>query len=917
MSQRSTILKSTQRRGIGNLINITTEQPRYHYQLPTTLLCNPRSLNNKVDELSLILNNNKVDIGAITETWFSPDQPVDQISIHGYNIFSRPRKEQRGGGVALYTKECLNATLLDNIEVPDDIEAIWVNVRPPRLPRSISNIVIGTVYYPPKSIIAQPLLDHISSTVDQILTRQPDSGIIVMGDFNRLELDPLLSNNFTQIVDKPTREDAILDKIITNLASFYNPVEISSPLGLSDHRCVIVRPKSPIRNTNTSKTRVVRPMKDSDVRECGSWLSDHDWLEVISTHDVTAKCTEFYETLNCVLDTYFPKKSVKKHPSDKSWLTPYIKSLVVKRQRAFHGNQQSLWRYFRNKINREIKLAKKTHYTTEVERLKKSNPSSWFREVRLITTGASTNRNIQLQNIDPTAHKDIASAICEKFAAVGNDLDPLDTSLLPAYLLAKPIPPVQPWEVLKQLQRISSTKASGPDNISARFIRQYSYELSKPLTHIINASFAQLIVPAQWKRAIVVPVPKTSPANIDNLRPIALTDHFAKVTEHFIAQQTMASIKPNLDPAQFGNIKNVSTTHCLIDVLHTLHANAELPKSISSILLTDFSKTFDHINHTIAVSKLLKLGVPPHLAAWIGDFISNHEQCVRYLDCLSEWTPTNAGVPQGTKLGAIIFLAVINDAGFKENNTSIKHFKYVDDMTVIETRDASVGSNLPSAITDLDVWSSDNKMQLNVKKCFTMDICFLRNQPVPLSLTLNDKTITQCAVIKLLGVFIQADLRWDTHVGSMIKRANSRLFMLRKLKYHYLSISDLVAIYTSFVRPILEYAAPAWSGALSSKQCNDLERVQKRACRIILGNDYVRYSDALQLCSIETLVCRRNHLCQSFAKTLPSSVLKRLLPKRYDSGYQLRNSGLLGQFKCRTERYRKSPLPHLTRLFNN
>ena len=102
-----------------------------------------------------------------------------------------------------------------------------------------------------------------------------------------------------------------------------------------------------------------------------------------------------------------------------------------------------------------------------------------------------------------------------------------------------------------------------------------------------------------------------------------------------------------------------------------------------------------------------------------------------------------------------------------------------------------------------------------------------------------------------------------------------------------------------------------------SKQCNDLERVQKRACRIILGNDYVRYSDALQLCSIVTLVCRRNHLCQSFAKTLPSSVLKHLLPQRYDSGYQLRNSGLLGQFKCRTERYRKSPLPHLTRLFNN
>ncbi len=237
----------------------------------------------------------------------------------------------------------------------------------------------------------------------------------------------------------------------------------------------------------------------------------------------------------------------------------------------------------------------------------------------------------------------------------------------------------------------------------------------------------------------------------------------------------------------------------------------------------------------------------------------------------------------------------------------------------METRNANVGSNLPSAITDLDVWSSDKKLQLHAKSCIPMDICFLRNPPHPLSLTLKDNQITQCVVVKLLGVFIQADLRWHTHVSSMIKRANSRLFMLRKLKFHYLSTTDLVTIYTSFVRPILEYAAPAWSGAISSKQCDDLERVQKRACRIILGDDcmYVHYSDALQLCNNETLQCHRNLLCQSFAKTLPSSVLKRLLPQRSDSGYQVRKSGPLGQFQSWKERYRKSPHPHLTRLYNN
>ena len=77
----------------------------------------------------------------------------------------------------------------------------------------------------------------------------------------------------------------------------------------------------------------------------------------------------------------------------------------------------------------------------------------------------------------------------------------------------------------------------------------------------------------------------------------------------------MDSIKTNLDPTQFGNIKGVSTTHCLIDILHTIHTNAELSKSVSSVLLTDFSKAFDHIDHTIAISSFLN---------WEFHFISFH-----------------------------------------------------------------------------------------------------------------------------------------------------------------------------------------------------------------------------------------------------------------------------------------------------
>ena len=111
-----------------------------------------------------------------------------------------------------------------------------------------------------------------------------------MGDFNRLDLEPILSNLLIQIVNQPTRNDAILDKIITNLANSYHPVEIAPPIGLSDHHCVIMKPKNPPPRDNSTCKRVVRPMKDSDVREFGLWISEHDWSEVRNASSSNEKC---------------------------------------------------------------------------------------------------------------------------------------------------------------------------------------------------------------------------------------------------------------------------------------------------------------------------------------------------------------------------------------------------------------------------------------------------------------------------------------------------------------------------------------------------------------------------------------------------------------------------------------------------
>ena len=108
----------------------------------------------------------------------------------------------------------------------------------------------------------------------------------------------------------------------------------------------------------------------------------------------------------------------------------------------------------------------------------------------------------------------------------------------------------------------------------------------------------------------VIPTPKKTPPSIDKLRPISLTHCLAKVAEGRVCKWIMNEIHSGVDARQFGNQKGVSATHCLIDVYHHLISGVEKTDSLSTLVLKDFSKSFDLIDHKIVIIKLLDLGCP-------------------------------------------------------------------------------------------------------------------------------------------------------------------------------------------------------------------------------------------------------------------------------------------------------------------
>jgi hypothetical protein len=169
---------------------------------------------------------------------------------------------------------------------------------------------------------------------------------------------------------------------------------------------------------------------------------------------------------------------------------------------------------------------------------------------------------------------------------------------------------------------------------------------------------------------------------------------------------------------------------------------------------------------------------------------------------------------------------------------------------------------------------------------------------------------------KLVGLVISSNLSWGPHVEYTVE--NAKLWLLVRFKNREEKQEQLLTLYQLKIRSIAEFAAPAFHGALTAKQSNELEMVQQKAFAIILGDRYKssnRYSNALALLGQDTLSSRRLKLCENFSQNcVKSDKHADLFPR--NEGPKTRHSKTFIEPKCKTSRYYNSAVPYLTRLLN-
>ena len=177
----------------------------------------------------------------------------------------------------------------------------------------------------------------------------------------------------------------------------------------------------------------------------------------------------------------------------------------------------------------------------------------------------------------------------------------------------------------------------------------------------------------------------------------------------------------------------------------------------------------------------------------------------------------------------------------------------IDDLSLLECRNVNDPTTIQNSVNELDIWTTNNNMKLNPKKCVVMNFSFMRTRIISPKITIGNHELNEVVVFKLLGVMVQNDLKWNCHVNDIVKRASMRLHMLRILKGFRLPVCDLVSVYCSYVRPVVEYCAPVWHPGLTEHQRAQIERIQRRACRLMLGPQYCKYSHALEALHLSTL----------------------------------------------------------------
>ena len=905
----------------------------------------------KIDNITLSMAN-KFDVICLSETWLTNDISNDMLDIDGYTLLRRDSGRMRGG-VAVYCNDSIVSTELKDV-YPTHSEGMWISMTIER-----KTMFVGIYYRPPNQSVADIdlFLNELQDSYDIARGKNPDS-IYIVGDFNdpckawssnhnKSDLKQLLyqwaeRNGLHQLINEPTfytsHSANVLDLIFTDSPTLIAEYGVLPPIDMHSkiYHCPVFCKIDVQRPNDCAYERHIWKYDLGDYVNLNLELYSVNWTNVLQSCITVSQAAN--SITNIVLDTsrkYIPNKKVVIRPKDKPWMTGYIRQLLRKRDRAFNkfkkyssDHYRSKWHAERRKLNAAIRAAKVDYNQKLSSSLSSVNTSTKdFWHFTKCVMGIKSETNIPTI-IDEGTFYSTSSTKAELFASYFasqstiqiDDMPPLPYNDINQNMNIIENIFVDELDVFKILKSLNVKKASGPDLLSNRILRECALSLAKPLQQLFNFSLSSGIFPAQWKVSNTCPIYKTAERNKkNNYRPVSLLCNKSKVLETIVFKHLYLFCKNNnaLTWKNSGFKENDSTVLQCLYITQYIYDQLDKGKEVCMVFL-DVSKAFDRVWHSGLLYKLEKIGVRGNLLTWFQSYLTDRKLRVVINGQTSKCYDINAGVPQGSVLGPLLFLIYSND--IVENITS--HISlFADDTSLYTTVESSHDiDTLNADLNTISQWGKQWIMQFNAQK--TKYVLFSRKRNrFKCTLLFNDLSIVEETSHQHLGIVLSNDMSWRFHIDKIISKVSNRLNIMKAIQRKVPRIC-LESIYEYMIRPIIEYGDVVYDN-VSAGQAHELELLQRQAALCCTGGYRHTKYDALltELGWMSLSIRRKCHRLIILYKILNNYTppyLKKIIPNTVfeHSPYNLRSSDQLQIPRYNKSFCQKSFLPNTLKEWN-
>ena len=515
------------------------------------------------------------------------------------------------------------------------------------------------------------------------------------------------------------------------------------------------------------------------------------------------------------------RKELKSSPSDS----------LNNRFKQLRANVKKLIRESRSKFFSSLNTTFQTNPKQFWSIFKLKNKQSSVLNVMSMKNGTESKSNLHIVST-PTATANLFNTY---FTSMFND-DNTENILASACLTSPDVDcshiQLTTDEIITTLLHLDTTKATGPDGIPSRLLKETAWQIGASLTQIFNKSLNVGKIPKEWKLSNIVPIHKKGKKeHVENYRPISILCITSKVLERCILRNIRDHLKNLMDKNQHGFIRGKSCTTQLLEVLDQIGSYLDTNNQ-TDIIYLDMSKAFDKVNPQLLIFKLKNcFGITGKLLAWFESYLLNRKQRVTVHGATSVERAVLFGVPQGSILGPILFLLYVNDLPAVLKQSQIASF--ADDTKLFKSIQSPLDTQLlQEDLSSLERWSISSGLKFNQEKCKFLRVTRKSNS-IEQQYTLKGKSLEMSEKQKDLGVYINSTLTWSDQTHDQCMKANRMLGFLSRSAANEVDINTRWTLYIALVRSTLGYANQVWSPQ-SINLVSRIERVQRRATKFVL-----------------------------------------------------------------------------------